>query len=184
MPISTTVFTVDPGAAGTGVAIWESHAWDYGSYFNINQKRKQIEVVKPIQHLVKRHKTQEVYFDWFVKLMDDFNCRVVYCEKPAYMGASSEKGQMVAEKGDLVTLSAFVGSLRGVTWLSRRIPFYLVDVVVWKGTLDKEIIKDKIRNVWPECGAKSHDWDAIGIGMYLLGMINNPKRKNYHGDEI
>lgn len=173
-----TIITVDPGTAGLGIAVWDRVEWEVVYSLNIKQKRELLQTLTPIKHFTKTFKEKEKYFHWFDELLITYNCSIVYCEKPAYMG-SSDKGQMVAESGRLVTLALHVGGLRAIAW-TRACSFHLIDVATWKGTLSKAIVQERILRVWPECQAKSHDWDAIGIGMYLLGLINNSKRKDFH----
>jgi hypothetical protein len=94
----------------------------------------------------------------------------VYIENASYF-SGSKKGQMVADSGKLVVLAKYVGSLEAICHMM-EVEFESIDVIKWKGNLPKEVVNDRIKAIWPECDCKSHDWDAVGLGMYIMGLIN------------
>jgi hypothetical protein len=171
--------TIDPGIAGSGFAVWDKFQWDLMMTSNIGYKSSNLIFKPPMIHLVKKFNTDFKYMLFLQTFIKALNIKRIYCEKPKFMGMGSAKGHMVAVKGDLITLAIFVGSLKA-TALLNHVPMYMVEISEWKGTLSKEIVNEKILTLWPGCKAKSHDWDAIGIGLYLLGLINNPHRKGFN----
>jgi len=145
--------TIDPGVNGTGYAIWDKR-WKLISYGIIrgkskNWEKRMVEISKRLKTLVGK-------------------CRVTtgYIEKPKkFQGVF---GGMVADRGDLVKLSMFVGFCSGFL----MIPMETVEVIKWKGQLPKDIVEKRVKKLLPEAeDAKSHAIDAIGIGLYLSGRF-------------
>ena len=93
----------------------------------------------------------------------------IWIELPQYY--ESDKGVMVAEKGDLIKLTVTVGVIIGI--LSQDgIEVKAVTPNEWKGQLSKELAKRRILKRLGEeaCSSiKSHAWDATGIGLYAKG---------------
>ena len=81
---------------------------------------------------------------------------------------------MVAARGDLVKLSIFVGMLcyRARLLVGPENVFF-VPVNQWKGQLSKELVELRIKKFYASRNfhAKftSHEWDAVGIGLHVLG---------------
>lgn len=78
---------------------------------------------------------------------------------------------MVAGRGDLVTLSFFIGYLAGRIC---PIPFIPVEINKWKGQLSKKNVTDRIKNkltkkVCKTLEIRTHAWDAVGIGLWAKG---------------
>lgn len=143
--------TLDPGIAGSGFAVWKK-----GEKY-------------PVLNFPIKLKDRKAYGDLLAELIDEHKAEVVLIEKPAFQ--SSEKGQMVLRKGDLVELVLFVGFMDAVVILSGK-ESILVEVPTWKGQLPKDVVNRRIARYWPDVKAKSHDWDAIGIGLWAVGAIN------------
>lgn len=104
----------------------------------------------------------------------------VVVEFPRLFGGAA--GHMVAARGDLGKLYYMCGAIAGA--LAERVPqarVELVDVNHWKGTMPKEVCwrlvrKELLSRKSPLAqGKPSHDWDAIGLGMWALGGL-------YHGN--
>jgi hypothetical protein len=102
---------------------------------------------------------------------------LVLCEWPGFF--QSALGDAVAIRGDLGKLYAWVGGLMRVCYAMNCQP-ELVDVVKWKGQLPKRVVCDRIEErlgdvcscFSPRTGkdnAGSHDWDAVGIGLWGKG---------------
>lgn len=90
----------------------------------------------------------------------------VVMEFPEYH--QSLGGTVTAKSGSLVKLSWFVGVLSGgLSYESLE----LVTPTQWKGQLPKNIVIQRIKKRMPEVKAKSHDWDAIGLGLYWKGEM-------------
>ncbi len=125
----------------------------------------------PLFHLSFRKKDPISYYRWFLELAEEYGVEQVYIENAHYHGTGSAKGQMTAQKGDLVVLAKYIGGLLA-TFQLNGIEAETIDVMTWKGQLNKDVVKRRILKVWPKCSCKNHDWDAVGIGYYLMGLIN------------
>lgn len=98
----------------------------------------------------------------------------VVCEYPCFIPTPG--GIKVAKRGDLVKLAHAVGAIHArVRFAFGR--FELVPVRDWKGQTSKEVINSRIERIIPlkerlKAGMsddRSHDWDAVGIGLWALG---------------
>ena len=149
------VMCVDPGNNGTGIAIWNEF------------KKENL----PVHVKSYSRKTFDDYMVLLAELIKEYDVEKVYIEQAAYHGTGSVKGQAAAAKGDLIKLAELIGGFRAICYLSESY-VELVPVIKWKGQLPKEVVKKRILKVWEGCTATNHDWDAVGIGFYLLGLIN------------
>lgn len=151
------LITIDPGSRGTGYAVWDL------DFFNEYKKPKLVEngVWPPSRRNPILRK--------FKKLLLKFNSTKVVIENASFMDGNA-RTQAAARSGALVKLAQFIGRIQqicedvGVKW-------ELIEVNKWKGSLPKEIVKRRILRVMPRIRAKSHDWDAIGIGLYYQGVM-------------
>lgn len=165
--IVESIMTVDPGKSGTGIAVWDKERWDmqcntfhrvlYNEpYYNASFSFRGNNPLKEYYMLI----------DTFIKL---FHVQLMVIEKPSYF--SSAKGAVTASSGKLVTLAMICGAYHAVGTLN-GISCDFIDVGKWKGQLTKEVIKYRIQQSSPNIMATNHDWDAIGIGLKLMGIIN------------
>tara|TARA_R110001592_G_scaffold265951_2_gene531573 strand:- start:6738 stop:7265 length:528 start_codon:yes stop_codon:yes gene_type:complete len=166
---------IDPGVAGTGVSIWHTT-----SFNSTSEKIKEKNLFIPLFHRSFKLKDELKFYYYFLELAQEYEVERVYIENAHYHGTGSAKGQMTAAKGDLVVLAKYIGGLLATFWLS-GVQAETIDVMRWKGQLPKEVVMRRILKIWPECPSKrnletgmptAHDWDAIGIGYYLMGLIN------------
>jgi hypothetical protein len=144
--------TIDPGASGSGWALW-SEGWELlknGVVLPPKSDEWEQQAYYTVGHLRDVAKKS--------------GAEAGYVEFPAFFQAH---GAGVASSGALVKLAWFVGLVCG------KMPMYveLVTVGEWKGQLPKRIVEDRIRKILPGVRAKSHDWDAIGIGLYKAGRF-------------
>ena len=108
------------------------------------------------------------------------DCRVLV-ELPAYF--ASKGGTTVAKGGALVKLSITVGAVfYAATELGMQVD--LIPVADWKGQLKKPVVVDRIWAYYCSKAAppvalenmqkniKSHALDAVGIGLWARGLIN------------
>lgn len=143
--------TIDPGISGTGYAVWQDDilkdhgviTYGYGDWYCKTQA-----IAKKLSTYANFYKIKKAHIEY-----------------PAKFGGAG--GDMVAAAGDLVKLAFFVG----YTTNALGCPVELVEVIKWKGQLPKEIVKQRIKKLIPNCKATSHDFDAIGIGLYTLGRF-------------
>lgn len=159
----TTVMTIDPGLNGTGLAIWDSSSF---------QKCKTPPY--PIKTLVIKKNgsdwRQKVYFYSLniLRLAETYKTDRVYIEDPQYF--DSGKGQMVARKQDLKKLVYLVGYMDCMLSGS-EIEVNLVSIMKWKGQMPKDVIHRRVLKYLPDLQVRSHDVDAVGIGLYILGVM-------------
>jgi hypothetical protein len=142
--------TIDPGATGSGWAVWDAKWMLLGNGI----------VIPPSAF------AWETKAYWVVTRLEEvaekWGCTEGYIEYPAFFQVH---GAGVATSGALVKLAWFVGLVCG----SLPFPPELVTVNEWKGQLPKEVVIKRIKKILPAVNAKSHDWDAIGMGLYLKG---------------
>lgn len=144
------IVTVDPGSNGTGYAIWNKE-WKLITWGIVMSKSKEWDtkmrdIGRELRAIVIRYKVREGHI-----------------EEPKKFGGTT--GNMVADRGDLVKLSIFVGYLDGYLGIKMN----RVRIIDWKGTLPKEVIEKRVKRVFPKLDIKSHAVDAVGIGLYLRG---------------
>lgn len=148
------VMTVDPGISGSGWAVW-NHKWllqKSGICYSNAQKweNKMKMICAELRTIAKKEIITKVYVEEPKKFQSVF-------------------GGMVADKGDLVKLSLFVGYLSGFM-NQAEIEVEYVPIIKWKGTLSKKIVEERVKKVFPKLNIKSHAIDAVGIGLYLRGQ--------------
>lgn len=110
----------------------------------------------------------------------ELNLRIrrVVCEYPMFMPTAA--GIRTARRGDLVKLAHAVGVLHchlTAAWGSCE----LVPVPKWKGQASKDVINRRIFKILSgdeknDTGLsldRSHDWDAVGIGLWALGRMKH-----------
>ena len=148
-----TRITIDPGATGSGWAVWDMK-WKLLNNGIINPDRELEWEAKAYQVVARLGELTEL-----------FGCKEGYIEYPAFFQAHGACG--VANSGALVKLAWFVGLVCG----SLSFAPHLVTVGSWKGQLPKKVVISRIKRLLPKVKAKSHDWDAIGIGLFLKGDL-------------
>lgn len=157
------VLTIDPGQGGTGIALWDKLEFDK-------------ECALPFLTASFVKKDAHAFYQVFEELVKRYNVKSAFIENAHYHGSGSAKGQMVAQSGALVVLAKFIGGAEAILWRA-GVSVRVVDVMEWKGQLPKEVVNMRILRVWPDCSATNHDWDAVGIGMWAQGMINNQNNR-------
>lgn len=144
--------TIDPGTNGCGYAIWDSK-WNLSYYGVLSSSNKDWNIKR--SEIAKKLKAKVV----------NYGVTKGYIEEPAKFHGTF--GNMVADRGDLVKLSIFVGYVEGFL----GIPMERIRVIDWKGQLPKDVVIKRINKILPKIRATSHDADAIGIGLYLKGVF-------------
>lgn len=156
--------TIDPGASGTGVAVFNRHdgmlkACRVFDSKKISWRDRCNEIVESVDFYVRTRGLT----------VPDFR---ILCEYPAFFPTAA--GMTSARSGALVKLAYLCGrfdeSLQSVG------KFELVAVAEWKGQASKDIINSRIAKQIPESvrsqagmsSSQSHDWDAVGIGLWWL----------------
>lgn len=145
--------SIDPGLNGTGYAIWDKKWNLLDNGVIIFSDRYELET------------RINLYSSAVRNLVLKNHCKFLYIEYPAFF--NTVKGSVTASGGGLVKLSVLIGAICGRS----RILYEFVPVVKWKGQLPKKVVENRIKGILPKVNAKSHDWDAIGIGLYKKGVF-------------
>ena len=156
---------IDPGITGTGFAVFQDKNPE-PIYVHDENKKAEWDV----QIAILARELDRIVTVWQVMK--------VYCEYPEWQ--ESGKGAAAAIKGDIFKLSSVVGAFMGVCAI-RNIRFIPVNVSWWKGQVSKSNVVKRIRGILPESdwtySEARHYTDAVGIGLYVLGLLHKPNRK-------
>lgn len=151
--------SVDPGSEGTGLAFFQ----------NTETGQLTTKILDLPQSKVWEEKCKYIcyQFEYELSRCKDW-LRAVYIEQPQYM--ATYKGQTAADSGSLFKLCTLYGRLWQIVE-SSRIRFFPVEIVKWKGQLDKKKVKFRVDRIIPNNEFKSHAIDAVGIGLYIKGKF-------------
>lgn len=154
--------TVDPGTIGIGVALFNTDIPNsIGPSFvdSIEDRSKDWE---------ERLEVNLRFYKHFLKLKHETKpLKAIFIERPKYF--ESYKGQTAATSDALFKLIFAYGRIWQIsTQFTSRV--YAIPVNDWKGQLTKEHI---ISRIYQKIGRKfkSHDADAVGMGLWLLGIM-------------
>jgi hypothetical protein len=155
---------IDPGVSA-GVAVFDARSKRLAGATVVKGRGRTWEervcdVAAQITHVVGEFDCSEV---------GDSVVRIV-CEYPAFMPTPG--GIKIAKRGDLVKLAHAVGVLHGMFNHMELVP-----VRKWKGQASKDVINNRTVRIVSASERKaagmsvdrSHDWDAVGIGLWALG---------------
>lgn len=95
----------------------------------------------------------------------------VVCEWPELF-AHNEASLASNKRGDLMKLMYVVGGISKICH-GMSIPIQLARVFEWKGQLSKSMVIKRIKDRFPGATLpfKSHEWDAVGIGLWARGKF-------------
>jgi hypothetical protein len=167
------LFAIDPGIRGTGVAFF--HKGNLVSTRNITPPIADDWRDATLTVVNKIHEYIEVQ----LKSVNSKLLFSIMCEWPHYMEHAA--GIAANTQGDILKLAYFIGALEhsmdqwGTVDNKNAVSFDLVEVRTWKGQLAKAEVINRIKARLPaetltQVKPTSHSWDAIGIGMYTLGI--------------
>lgn len=164
------VLAFDPGFGGTGWAMCFKRA---DGVFGVNDagifKPSGNEEAIEDRVLDVRKRTQKLFDSMFEFGGDGYGVAI---ELPKYM--PSPTGQAAASGGNLVTLFLCVAGIISATHAEKR-QLKLVDVNEWKGTMSKEAVISRIKKRFAaqrmQVAFRSHEWDAVGVGLHVLGVF-------------
>ncbi len=116
----------------------------------------------------------------FLKCCKVFEPDLVFIEEPLFI--STAGGRAVAGRGDLVKLTLLAGSYWGAI-NSLRMETTFVPVRDWKGQLPKKVVEERIRLLlgkkFRDLTLLDHEWDAIGIGLWVQGFLRDGREVNF-----
>lgn len=155
--------SIDPGLSGTGLAAWNRQDVLAKNRNMLPLFVKNLYPDKECPTLMMKTR------DLLAKI--DANCagtvvKNIWMEMPAFFDDAS--GHMVAKNGDLLKLTFFVGAVAS-HFSDCKVKLFTPQE--WKGQLTKEQVISKLRDINPRLEAKSHGWDAIGIGYFGTGIF-------------
>jgi Holliday junction resolvasome RuvABC endonuclease subunit len=154
------LLSIDPGLDGTGWALWDEN-WELGPHVS--------NAVPSKGHMEWNERAHYIatYLSELAK--KETPCQVA-SEYPAFF--QSAGGQTTAASGALVKLTYLVGCI-GMAMYDLGYDLQLVSPTAWKGQLPKTVVEGRIRKIfpgWQPTRKASHEWDAVGIGAYALGV--------------
>lgn len=158
---------IDVGIRAMGFAVWEYRklqAPDYADVINVPHKIKDWNraadfIVSELDRKLQR----------FSIIRKDIIS--LCCEWAEYRG-SSHVG-IAAAANDSYSILCFMNGIHKIQF--ETADFNFIPVSKWKGTLNKKIVKNRLKRVIGNsdlAGNKinSHAWDAVGIGLYNFGF--------------
>lgn len=156
------ILTIDPGVRSTGWAYWralnprslvpDAHGvWTASK--KINWQRAAQRIAALFNGYLLRRDVKRVVIEW------------------PQLWTGSAKSMSSGTDGDLFKLSYLVGALDRCFSSSHRDDIaILVPPNQWKGQLSKKVVLNRIeKRIGVRYG--DHEGDAVGIGLYLLGML-------------
>lgn len=154
----THLIAIDPGTYSTGYAVF-------------NEKKELIDanIFVPRPTRLSWCARCEQLHRMLINLFTGYKPDSIAIEYPAFFQLNA-----TAASGALVQLSVFAGIVYGAA--SRHTPcVQLVPVHEWKGQLSKVIVIERIKkHIDKSCldkiQPKKDAWDAIGIGLHVLGI--------------
>lgn len=166
--------SIDPGVDGTGVAIWPAAGWTK------DPTPEKAMVFSPSTY--KGKSPWQVRCDSICDQLDEglshYGSEVgnVFLEYPAVMGG--EGGTRAARSGNVVKLAYLTGRIHEVLRWGLDANIVPVEVGRWKGQTSKEKVIGHLKRIVPSESRKyagmtdppSHDWDAVGIGLWAKGL--------------
>lgn len=159
------VLTIDPAIGSLGWALWKRRAWE-------NTKP-----VPSFTGLLEQKGSENWWERSFFqasaleKSLKNFGMSEVYCEMPEFFGTAG--GFAAAQTDSLQKLCYLVGQL-GFIFRDKGADFYPIKVTEWKGQLSKEVVMMRVIQILgsENCrNFKKDIWDAVGIGLYIKGLL-------------
>lgn len=158
-----TIVTIDPGVE-IGWAVWSREHW--------TTKRAPIATGVITRRAPQWGLALKKAVRALFKELDNFWIVDSFMEWPAFF--ESSKGQVTARSEALVKLSCGVGWIAGYLDV-RDIDNKFIPVNQWKGQLTKPAVERRIKRILGADACKgftSHDWDAVGLGLYAQGLFS------------
>ncbi len=179
-----TWMSVDPGIEGTGLAYWIRN-----SQFGISDTVTD----RPLYH--GHHIAWAGVIDYphglsgggewgwvsrasavaesFEKELDICKPQAIWCEFQEFF--ADAKGYTATARGDIYKLCYLCGMFYQAARV-RNIEMYFVRPTTWKGQLPKTAIEKRVRRILGDdtcavLNAKTHAWDALGIGLFVKGDL-------------
>lgn len=165
------LIALDPGVDGSGAALWNLR----------------LNTTVP-QHVAVWNPPRSM--DWesrVIWLGDKLNTwltdrTLVVCEMMEYQ--ASAKRSLAWKRGDLQKTVYLIGHWSGMAYNGwPGVHFLPVPVRDWKGQLPKAVVASRVRSILTlrtieELGMSknSHDWDAVGLGLWALGHMREGRR--------
>ncbi len=161
--------SVDPGAHGMGIAVWDSQTWK--------------SCCQPLHVWLMRSSAVDGWLPKVEYMVDKFNNdflmaynpQKVMIEFPAQWGTL--RGSAASSRGNIIQLAFITGALYYCA--CEAVDSQHVDVVTtqeWKGTLTKDQVNNRIKKLYGDNPTDLHGqpfvrdiWDAVGIGLWWKG---------------
>jgi len=152
------IITIDPGLEQTSYACWNGELLPvFGS---LPSYRKIKSVCERILFLKENLKELLMKFD---------KTKYVVCEDQ-FISFSSGKYYTSAVRGDILKLSRLCENYRMLCY-DMGIKFESIAPRAWKGDLTKEQVQSRIHRVIAVKCKTHNEYDAVGIGLSLMGVL-------------
>lgn len=149
--------TIDPGNY-TGYAYFINNKLSVSGSFTFDKKIKGMS--KQFEHLNS----------CFTGLLNSLEPEKVFIEDLQLYGNSS-KSLISGLSGDLFKVAKVTG-LYVSQCLIRNIPFEYLKPNKWKGQMNKQIVENRVKRVYPKLRfSNDHEMDAVGIGLHITGEL-------------
>lgn len=160
------LMAIDPGLQGTGVALFRPEKFG----------------TMPTMVDILTAPRRGEWWDRCYRLAEDVERLIpnpygttVVVEMTHYMAGATR--QMSWKTGDMQRLTFFIGALHALmVERNSGLSFLAIETAKWKGQLPKKVVEDRIKRklgaeACKRLGLKSHEYDAVGIGLWALGVF-------------
>lgn len=166
------ILSIDSGSSGLGYAVW-----NYDTFKNLEVPLKYGIFIPDADEWYDRIEQGVAFINsvccGYGHGTYGRGCIRFYVEIPTFR--DTPQGHAVARRGDYTKLSMSAGAMCGLA-SNHCAQFIPVTPSEWKGQLPKKVVELRIRKKLKDHPsiqkAKSHAWDAIGIGLYAKGHFN------------
>lgn len=176
---ATAVIAIDPGLDGTGWAVWtndaqnEAPAVPTGCGTLRAPKDKDMTLTDRCQALWEKLRDDLCDADVGLPMIPFNRHTYVFLELPTHF-ASSARGIAAQGGGSIYYLTYLVGFLGAKLSQCTVILFTPNE---WKGQLPKDVVQRRVTRflgteTCEELGIKTHAWDAVGMGLSVMGRID------------
>ena len=171
------MITIDPGIGGTSLVFWKEGKVRRVKTLISSRKKDRKTWKKRVHFLFS------IFEKELEKIKNEDKIEKIVMEMP-YTAFSGRKTIVANEKQTVVKLALLSGGLWSIC-LKYTENFQWIKVQEWKGQLNKEITKKRVieklngKELIHEemvnhpliLPLTEHDYDALGIGLYLLGLF-------------
>lgn len=152
---------IDPSVQSMGVAVWTTKRWRLKkspSFTRLIRSAGENWIMKSFNQI------RQLETELLLSSPD-----IVYIEMPQFF--ETGRGMTAQRSGSIQKLAAFVGML--INHFGEK-KIRLITPSTWKGQLPKDVVIKRIKKRWSNGGYptfKADVWDAVGMGMWKMGLL-------------